>query len=168
MSKRDYYGWLMDIVDGPWKYSRVITELWNTDFYSKIPMDDNRAEDGINLRKHYENMSGQKCEKGGKCSVLEMMIGLAKRIEDEYTYDFELGDQTSNWFWEMFYNLGLGEFDDFSYNSGQVGQILANFLARNYGKSGQNCLFPTKNRRKDLEEIEIWWQMNDYLTENLW
>ena len=165
MSGRDYYGWLMDIVDGPWKYSRVITELWNTDFYSKVPMDDNRAKDGLKLRNHFENETGQKCEKGGKCSVLEMMIGLAKRIEDEYMYDYELGDQTSDWFWEMFYNLGLDRFDDFSFDRGQILQIIYDFLDRKYGQRGQNCLFPTKHRRKNLEDVEIWWQMNDYISE---
>ena len=72
--------------------------------------DDNRAEDGMDLRyefllaadipddEHWRTESG--------CSLLEMFIGFSRRAQ------FQTGDTVQDWFWEFMENLGLKEYND--------------------------------------------------------
>ncbi len=166
----EYYAWLMDIIDGPGEYSLVLDFLWRTEFYSPVIFDDNRAGDGTELRWYFEYETGKVSGRNDECSVLEMMIGLAMRIENDYTYDYEMGDRTSNWFWDMFCNLRLDKFDDFNYDESKITQIVGNFLDRKYGKNGSYSLFPwskcpnvSKKEKQNWAQIEIWQQMQCYL-----
>lgn len=165
MMNDEYYEWLMDIIDGPGGYSYLLNYLYNTEFYSPVPKDDNRAADGIDLRYMFQDETGDICEKGGCCSVLEMMIGLAMRIENDFLYEYDYGNRTSEWFWEMISNLGLNKYPDNEYNPEKIYQIVRDLLDRNYKKGGKGSLFPCKYAGQKWAVDEIWWQLNKYILE---
>ena len=171
-NRSEYYDWLMDIIKGPDRYSRVLKDLWDIEFYSIVPNDDNRAADGVELRYYFEDYTGEHCDKRGACTVLEMMIGLAMRMEDDFLYDVTYGDRTYQWFWDMFYCLGLSEFDDFKYDYLAVRDIVFDFLDRAIvdegGRRSVRTLFPAPTGQRSIIEwndMEIWWQMNKYILE---
>lgn len=169
--KDGYFDWLASLVLPPRQksYKKLLRYLFETDFYCLIPMDDNRAEDGISLRYRYgiENRIDQReiatYLDDHLCSVLEMMVALAKRLEDDIMWEPELGDRTSEWFWRMINNLGLEFADDRKFDISKVGQIIERFLSRQYRYDGLGGLFCVKNPRKDLRDVEIWYQANWYL-----
>ena len=167
MAYDEYFEWLMNIIDGPGEYSCVLEKLYLTEFYSPVPKDDNRAVDGIELRYMFNDETGYICEKEGCCSVLEMMIGLAMRIDNDFLYEYIYGDRTSEWFWDMMHNLELDKQDDFNYDPDTVRYILTNLLDRNYGQNGKGSLFPCKYAsKKGWKREEIWYQLNRYILEN--
>ena len=76
-------------------------------------MDENRFADGINLRYRFADELGYSREQialylnDKPCSILEMMIALSIRCEEQITGDMEEGDHPDRWFWLMINNLGL-------------------------------------------------------------
>ena len=96
------------------------------------------------------------------CSVLEMMIALALRC-DAFMDDPEIGERTSQWFWDMIINLGLGYMIDEKYDEYVVDEIIRRFLDRDYEPDGKGGLFRIKRCMYDLREVEIWYQLCWYL-----
>ena len=169
---RYYYRWLVNIVSvgvdipNPDNYSNVLTILYLTDFTWTMMMDGNRASDGISLRGQYYSETGRQRDDNRPCSVLEMMVALAKRCETHIMSDPSYGDRTGDWFWLMIYNLGLSELDDLHYDDDQAHFIIRRLLDRKYKRNGEGGLFTVHNG-KDLRKVEIWYQLNWYLNENL-
>lgn len=160
-----YYDWLLNIINyDDTEYDISLTTLFNIEFSWDVANDDNRAEDGIVLRSTFMSEEGwntSPCEDLG-CSILEMMIALAIRIEDDIMWDGE-NNRTDKWFWEMFRNLGLDKVKSVL----DVYDILEVFLFREYDADGKGGLFPLKNNNSvDAREIEIWYQAQLYLMEN--
>ena len=167
----EYFDWMYDLVCGCKRVSfrKLLSYLNDVDFIYIIPMDGNRAEDGINLRYRF----GQECEYDDfiiaaylddkPCSVLEMMIALAIRLEEQFMYDPEIGDRTSQWFWEMIENLGLYEMNDSRFDLDTVERIVDIFLNREYGRNGEGGLFKIEHSANDLRNVEIWYQLCEYL-----
>lgn len=176
--EQDYFHWLCEIINVDQDVSSwwlLMNNLHHTEFYALIPHDENRALDGLTLREEYLNdiRCPKYVELNGECSVLEMMIALAKRMEyatfDPYSSN---GVQrgTSYWFWEMIRNLGLLEYSDDEYMElGGIDDVsirVRNFLNRAYEFDGDGGLFPLRCPNQDQRDIEIWAQMNAYLEEN--
>ena len=157
MKENDYFRWLMSIIGGPREYEDVIIELWETEYYSDIPNDENRAADGIELRYHFEVETGKKCEKTGPCTVLEMMIGLANRTENAFMYDPKVGNRTGQWFWEMFFNAKM----DFLIGRGQKKLGKSPVLL---DKSGRFDLFNMPKKPENWDEMEVWEQLCRYIS----
>jgi hypothetical protein len=101
------------------------------------------------------------------CSVLEMMIALAKRWEDNVMYDPDYGDRTAEWFWIMMRNLGFTWLDDMRFDPVEANYITDRLLDREYDKDGQGGLFRIKNPNIDMRNTEIWYQMNFFFNEFL-
>lgn len=171
----DYYFWLLDIIDSiaypDEKYSEVLEKLYETEFYDLVPNDINRAEDGYELRGRFASEIGEHeyyvmdaLYKG--CSVLEVMIALAMRWEENIAWDPDYGDRTYKWFWIMMDNLGLTFYDDEKYDETEVENILQSFLERKYCTDGRGGLFRINNPNIDMTKVEIWLQMNYYFDEN--
>lgn len=126
-------------------------------------MDRNRAADGIDLRYKYGCDNDILDE---PCSILEMLIALAVRIENQIMNDYDSGDRTSQWFWLMLTNLGLNRMDDDHYDEETVDWFLDRFLNREYDCNGEGGgLFILERPFDDLREVEIWVQANWYLGE---
>lgn len=159
-----YFDWMYDIVCDGVPYRKLLMELFNTEFYSIIENDNNRAADGLNLR--YRFSCEYHCSKDfltDECSVLEMMIALAIRCEEDFMDDPAAGNRVGQWFWTMIVNLGLGQMNDENYNSRLTKIKIRKFLNREYQPNGKGGLFAIENCDEDLREIEIWYQLCWYI-----
>lgn len=87
-------------------------------FTYTIALDGNRYDDGIDLRYRFGNEQGYRDNMiasyldNRPCSVLEMIIALAIRLEEHIMDDPDIGNRTGQWFWDMIVSLGLGSMDD--------------------------------------------------------
>lgn len=170
----EYFEWICKIIcdmDQPraLSYERLLTHLHTIKFTYSIRKDQNRAEDGKDLRWRFIN--GLVNSDGGAdylsclvdpCSVLEMMVALAIRCE-EIMDDPCLGDRTAQWFWGMIVNLGLGAMTDTRYDQQVVNEAVDRFLKRDYEPNGKGGLFTVRHCEYDLRTVEIWKQMCWYL-----
>ncbi len=170
-----YFDWLVFGIAPDYRqrdhYAKLLLALYSTEFYWVITRDRNRAEDGLDLRNQYERETGLYCDAYGPCTVLEMLIALAIRCENElmYRYNPDEGDQTEKWFWMMVDNLGLCEFDDYHHwEVEEIDDILARFMDRNYGQRFEFCPFPVKNVPIGFEKMELIYQMNYYVKEKFY
>ena len=167
----DYFEWLCEVVDSKRfskhvSYRKLLMHLHNIEFTWFIPYDDNRADDGIMLRRKYalarhdEELSDYI---SGPCSVLEMMAALAIRCEESIMDDTLFGNRTGQWFWGMIRNLGLSPMNDSNFDAEFVDDVIARFLNREYEPDGKGGLFTIKNCDHDLRTVEIWRQLSWYL-----
>lgn len=167
----EYYNWLIDFVELE-DHSRLASQLYKIDFYSIVPNDENRAEDGKKLRMifHAEN---DYIDYGAlddyPCSMLEMLIAISIRMEAILS-DPDKDDRTVDWFWELLTNIGLDKFEDYRYEKlggdEEVNTIVENILERRYSRTGKGGLFPLNCVKKDQRKVELWYQMSTYLLEN--
>lgn len=174
--RRKYFEWLCSFVK-PFvldhSYHFLMLHLFRTDFYAVIPMDENRASDGIELRYRFGREKRIRMSDIADvldvkdCSVLEMMVALSLRCEEQIVDEPDVGDRTRKLFWSMINNLGLNRMDDESYDSFEVEDRLDIFLNREYKPDGTGGLFKLRRTRHDLRNVEIWYQMMWYLSENL-
>lgn len=169
--KYDYWIWLRKLIganDPESEWSHYFALLWalhTTEFYATVEMDENRAEDGKELRTYFKEATGKDSSViDGPCSVFEMMVALSRR------YDGEVGDinaqNVPDIFWGMVKRLNLYEMDDDHFDQEKVSSILMSFLDRTYEKDGFGGLFPLVNPREDQRKVEIWYQMQAYIIEN--
>lgn len=134
-----------------------------------MAMDGNRAEDGIAFRyrfgdeNSYEQSQIATYIDNRPCSVLEMMMALSFRCEDQIMEDLEIGNRMGQWFWNMIVSLGLGSMNDEEFDKDYVDYVIDKFLNREYEPDGTGGLFTIKNCKYDLRTIDIWYQMCFYL-----
>jgi len=168
-----YFDFLCNIVGRSQEYSILLDELHGIEYYSLIPNDDNRGEDGKQFRLLFldeMDRTGPSYLPNGGCTVLEMLIGLAYRLEFESIQSkWEKGP--NEWFWILIDNLGLRDWTNDEYHdrrdsSRKVHTIICNMVARNYEPDGNGGLFPLKDPKKDQRRVEIWYQMTQYIMEN--
>lgn len=150
-------------------YISLFRFLNETEFTYDISMNDgNRWQDGIDLRySRFSDHIGIKPRymefASGSCSILEMMIALAIRLEEHIMHDPDIGDRTAMWFWGMIDSLGLSEMDDSEFDRAYVDSVIQRFLNRDYRPDGKGGLFTIKNCKYDLRKVEIWYQACWYL-----
>lgn len=171
-----YFEWMYQLVCSErcsknLSYRKLLCYLHKTEFTYTIPMDGNRADDGIDLRYRfgYENayegpMIATHLD-DRSCSILEMLIALAIRCEEHIMSDPDIGNRTGQWFWDMISNLNLGSMSDVKFDQDYVDEVIYKFLNREYGRNGEGGLFTVENCRYDLRSIDIWYQMCWYLDE---
>ena len=168
----EYFDWMYNLMCGERyskeiSYKKLLMHLHRTEFIFSIPKDQNRAEDGIDLRHRFTHRCGYESMteylNDRPCSVLEMMIALAIRCEENIMDNARLGDRTGQWFWGMIVNLGLGSMTDSRYNRDYVNEVLDRFLNRKYERNGKGGLFRIDNCARDLRKVEIWCQLCWYL-----
>lgn len=182
----EYYEWLLDIIGvdkgGEYdNYRLLLKELHAIEFYvlpnisKSVRNDINRAKDGEELRSEFasEYYDGKYGDRGYStiidilnshpCSMLEMMVALARRYEEDFMSDPRYGDRTTFWFWEMIRNLGLDVCTDEHFDSIYVDDIIRNVLDRKYRRNGKGGLFYIPNTTKDLRKVELWYQMCWYM-----
>lgn len=172
--KAAYFDWVCGLIADDRKklrYSRLLSYLFERDFYEVIPMDANRAEDGTSLRYDFSEETGVSQNEVARsidirpCSILEMMVALARRCEVHIMADSEYGDRTGKWFWEMINSLGLSDMTNERFNIYFVNDILYTFMERAYLPNGKGGLFTLAHTDKDMRTVEIWYQMCLYLRE---
>ena len=176
-----YFEWLYRFICGndehEVSYRKLFMRLHDLEFVYYLPHDENRASDGINLRYRFSLAYGLEDEHDwnyrsaisptifdGPCSMLELLISVAIRCE-EIANDPEIGDRTSQWFWGMIVNLGLGAMYDDVFDAYTVDQAVDIFIRREYDSNGEGGLFKLRHCRDDARNMEIWRQMCWYLNE---
>lgn len=169
--EESYCTWLYSQVSNPKAKGRTKTywalmwQLFTTEFVWLIPNDDNRWEDGRDLRYEFlvetENPNVNQEFMDVSCSVLEMLIALSRRIA------FQTDTPTEAWFWHILHNLGIdhctdaaGDFTDF------VQEVIRKVIWRDYEEDGRGGLFPLRRADRDQRNVEIWYQMGAYILEN--
>lgn len=169
----DYKKWLIGMVtdEDHLHYSLLLDYLFDTEFVWTIQGDGNRAEDGIHLRNVYCDSINQPTDifEDGPCTVLEMMIALSIRCYEDILWDGE-----NNWtpfiFWSMINNLGLIDSVDCNFNLDYVTEKIGIFLSRNYDENGVGGLFVCTDNLshfpKSWKKLEIWYQMQKWISEN--
>lgn len=171
--KSDYFQWLCGIVhadDPDCSFYSLMRALFEHEFRWSVDNDGNRAVDGECLRDDFADQSLylDYSSIGGPCRVLEMLVALASRIDDEIMWN-PGDDRTVVWFWEMIDNLGLSEYDDDHWEEpksrSMVDYILDRWLDRKYRPDGIGSIFPIENPLEDQRDVEIWYQMNQYFLE---
>ncbi|MBO7449066.1 MAG: hypothetical protein J6U54_01745 [Clostridiales bacterium] len=143
-------------------HENLLMKLFKQPFIFTIPMDSNRYEDGISLRYRYEEDTGHLYSEEEPCNMLEMIVALAVRIENDFMGD-EKGNTIGNWFVYMINSLGFPE--DSLLTDEQFYYILNNFYTHSYSNdgSGGGCLFYIPGFKGDLRQMEIWNQMNCWI-----
>lgn len=169
----EYFDWLRCLVGGTALHRKLLYFLFSVDFTYTIPMDGNRYEDGIDLRYRFGDENGLDDRMVASwlddrpCSVLEMMIALAIRIEEHIMGDPDVGDRTGKWFGEMLDHLGLANMTDGKFDRMRARTIIRRFLNHRYDEDGEGGLFRLRHCNRDLRNVEIWYQAMWYLDEIL-
>lgn len=145
-------------------YWRIFRLLYSKEFVWLIPNDDNRVEDGRDLRYEFLDETGLSGKidpnwMGMGCSVLELIFGVAKRLS------FEADRTPLHWFWEVMNNLGLSGYTDRDYDQEQIEDVVDIFIWRTYRPDGQGGMFPLRYPPEDQREVELWYQMAAYILE---
>lgn len=166
-----YFEWLCGIVEDPDEEShvRLLATLHGIPFRYSVPMDANRAIDGVDLRYRFSydvKHRDYELYLDRPCSVLEMLIALSMKCEEQIMYDPEYGNRTSMWFWNMLANLGICHFTDRRFNAELVKSRIDIWLDHKYGPHGEGGLFYVEHAYADLRDVDIWYQMLWYLDEN--
>jgi hypothetical protein len=171
--EKDYFEWLCSkIIDeeSNVKYSMLMSHLYDATFTAVLDMDENRAEDGKALRYRFgieNNISRNTIlttlDNDPQCSVLEMMVALSIRCEESIMTDDEYGDRTGSWFWNMIVSLGLGTMNDSRFDEKYVDIVLDRLINRQYKRNGEGGLFTIDGIKRDMRNVEIWYQMCWYL-----
>lgn len=167
----EYFEWLSNIVcrgrySNRTSFRKLLMRLHDIKFRYALLQDENRADDGVNMRYHfaYEHPDIYDAESylTGPSSVLEVMIALAIRMESIMD-DPSIGDRTAQWFWCMVVNLGLGSMSDDRFDKRRVDISIERFLDREYEPDGQGGLFTIRNCEYDARNAELWHQALWYL-----
>lgn len=166
-----YFKWLYEKVadpefhDSDLTYWKVLRILFTKEFVWLVPNDVNRIQDGKALRLEFLEAQGipevdtDWMEIG--CSVLELMVGLSQRLA--YVAD----GKPHYWFWVLMENLGISGFNDRHKRlpRRRIDDILNDLIYRNYGPDGVGGLFPLQNPYEDQREVELWYQLSNYVQE---
>lgn len=166
--REEYFEWLVDLLQDDYlrdNYQKLLWKLFTTEFTWIVDYDSNRAKDGIYLRYLFSRDIDEDFDMDIGCTVLEMMVALARRCEDDIMYDPDIGDRTGYWFWTMIQNLTLDIYDDYMYDERAVEYILEVVLERKYARNGHGGLFPCDRNATDFRKMDLWWQLNTYLNE---
>lgn len=166
-----YFEWLCDLIRGndgaDVSYSRLLRTMYEHPFYPVISDDENRVADAVSLRKEWGSIGSRGY---GECNMLELAIGLARRVA--YLADSDaFEDDIPRWFWELIENAGLDIYTDLNYDTlfgyENVNEILTNIVERDIGPGGEGSFFPIESPFIDkdyrIEPMRV--QMNDYVRE---
>lgn len=168
---KEYFDWLYNLAckerySSRVSYKKLLTYLHSKPFRYLLSRDENRAEDGLEVRHMFIHECGYTRDVemyiDGPCTMLEMILALCLKCEGIMD-NAQIGDRTSQWFWIMIGNLGLGSMSDSRFDERYVDDVVERFLEREYEPNGRGGLFIIRNCEYDLRDVEIWHQLCWYL-----
>lgn len=164
-----YFYWLEPQVREPGHqrktYRDVLAIMHAKEFLWLVPNDDNRMVDGLDLRVEFLHESEAprrlKPEAFGTCSVLEVLIGLSRRLA------FTAGGEAEGWAWQLLVNMEFEKMSDPLSNrkAKQVDESLEALIWRQYLPDGSGGFFPLAWPEEDQTKIELWYQLSAYVDE---
>lgn len=157
-----YDGWHSDCEDLLW-------QLHSIDFRYSIRNDVNRLSDGLKMRDIFLYERGGGEFESWPCSVLEVLVGLARVISEDVIGNEGDEEVTYRWFWKMIENLGLLKYGGGRVNRSRISELVENWLNRDFEPDGVGSPFPLKHMYPggDQRRLEIWAQACAYLSENV-
>lgn len=170
-----YYDWMISKVCNriqKRRYSVLLQFLNDVPYHYTVPMDSNRESDGAELYRTFAYETGNSDDPSyynrdleDGCSVLEMMVALAIKLEN--IMDNFKSDTTGQWFWYMIDSLGLSYMDNHHFDAYGTSDILECWMDGIYdGETGVGGLFILPdNHGEDLTKVEVWCQAMWYLGE---
>lgn len=174
-----YYDWLVDQIDYDYKagnYEDLLEYLFNMDFVwlDTVPLDENRAIDGLELRENYAKIIG---ENDGnlllnllsrkRCSMLEMLVAFSERLTGLSNLNGDMFAR-EKFFWMFIDNLGLNWATKYDFDMDIVGEILNDFLSGTVhgrepkGNENPPVLFPCREVYNNMN-YDLFMQANLYL-----
>lgn len=146
-----------------WNLLRI---LFRKEFVWTIPNDENRAEDGKELRRRFLTSERLKAEADPDwieygCSFLELMVGLAQRLAF-------LGEgEPHYWFWRLMENIGVPRYSDNRKRipERKINEVLDRVMSRSYEPDGTGGFFPLQRTHRDQRTVELWYQLSAYVVE---
>lgn len=183
MNETSYFQWLCDIVrcdQNDKSYYNLLGMMYETPFEVKIDNDINRAVDGNEFKGAYIlDIYGTEEQKNidfhmpaeQNCSILEMIMGISKRMAFELAEDQSEDFDFYRYFWEILDNLGLKWYDDDQFGDNfmrckiEIRKILSILNDRSYKRNGVGGMFPLLFPEKNQKKVEIWYQMQAYINE---
>lgn len=160
----EYYEWLIKKIDVPQdrSYRDLFERMHNFEFVWVVPNDDNRIQDALDIRLNFQDIAGKSLNLGG-VTCLEMVISLSEGL----AFLASGNSHSHQWAWTLIKNLGLSKFSDpvSPDQTRDIDHILHNLVFRMYNADGSGGFFPLQNPDGDQTKIEIWKQMNAYVTE---
>lgn len=159
----EYYEWLISQIHIPTRhrtYNDLFEKMHNLEFVWIVPNDDNRVQDGKDLR--YEFLQGAKDTLALEgVTFLEVLVALSRRTA------FTAGGRSDHWAWKLIKNLRLTKMSDplMDGKIDRVDDILQGVIWRTYNPDGSGGFFPLKNPAQDQTKVEIWYQLNKYVME---
>ena len=142
-------------------YYELTRALHSTEYAWLLPGDDNRLEDGMDLRLAFKRQTGETDPtwETFPCSVLEMLIAFSYLA----AFDTECYD-AREWFWVFLDNLELSHLSD---NVADVEAIAHEnvdvFVWRTYQFNGAGGMLPIPGTKNDQRKLEVWYQFCEYL-----
>lgn len=164
-----YFNWLyskvasVDVPTPSLTYVKLLRILHSVEFVWLLSGDDNRKEDGLEIRHEFLMQSRMEQDPSWTllgCSMLEMLIAFSRRAE--WVSDISARD----WFWIFLTHLRLDELNDAQEEfENYVKEILQIFIWRTYDRNGHGGLFPLHDTNNDQRHIEIWYQFCEWMVE---
>lgn len=164
-----YFHWLVPQVRDPGHqrktYEDLLMLMHTKEFLHIVGNDENRMQDGFDLRTEFlhesEAPGSLKPEDFGPCSVLEVLIGLSRRME------FSASGEPEGWAWQLLVNLGLEKMSDplSRRKAAVVDEVLERLVWRNYNPDGSGGFFPLSDPDEDQTRLELWYQLSAYIEE---
>lgn len=167
--EEQYFDWLCNFVipdRRSFRHYTLLAKLHSMEFKPSLEMDFNRATDGTDLRRYFSYE--QRCSepmKNKPCTVLEMMIALAKRMESQILLEYDAGDRTPLWFSVMLESLGIDTMSDSVFDEDVVEQAISRFNNRTFLKDGTGSLFTVNDVNIDMRKLDIWYGMCAYVAD---
>lgn len=159
----EYLAWLKSQVNTPMdgRYDGLLEKLYEREFSWTVPNDDNRVEDGLDLRAEFTGGPHHDVNDKG-VSVLEIIVGLSRRLE------FNAEGNAKDWAWTLIGNIGLDKMKDplRIVDENIIDEVLDQLIWRTYDRDGQGGFFPLAEPQEDQTKLEIWYQMSAYIYEN--
>lgn len=165
----DYLTNLIDINDKIRHYNSLLTFLFYYDFtwLKNIPLDENRAVDGLQLRSEYkkhlpieEHGYFDQALANRRCSMLEMFVAFADRLT------YIVSDFTrAEYFWLFIDNLGLDIATNTQFDEKYVEELVNCFIyGKKFHQEDENppVLFPCREVYENLNK-DLYMQANYYL-----
>ena len=166
-----YFWWLYDMIKGSY-YTELLKELYDIPFnVPRFDIDKSREVDGLNLRKEFSEATKYSFDIHERpCSFLEMLIAMAKKLDNDVLFETKYGDRTLDWFWMFIELLELSQATDDHWNYSwkkYVDSKCEIVKTRQYQRDGKGGMFYIPWREEDMRGESLWRQLMWYVDENV-
>lgn len=172
----EYFNWLVDSLNLNAGYKiqhySLFKALHNISYEYFNVMDENRYQDGIDLRYRFGSDTNipyydiTECIDICECSVLEMLVALILKIDNMITYDPK-DSLKAELFVDIAKSLGINEQINANFNQEYVNQCIFNWLHGQYEVNGQGGIITVQYPRQDMRTVDHWTQVMWYVNEKL-